>query len=197
MARVLLSNTDDWQLKFEEQDVRGRAVLDASGDRVGSVDDMIVDTDARRVTHVRLDDGREFAARDLVITDDAVYLNKEEVPTDIADTVTVYDDYGHVVERETVVSMGGAAAGYDTHGAVFEEHYGTTYGGTGRDYTEYEPAYRYGYESAGHDTFRDRDYNEVETDLRSRYTEQHPDRDFNADREAIRYGYARARTRKS
>lgn len=186
MARVLLSNTDDWELKFDEQDVRGHKAYDASGDEVGRVDDMIVDTEARRVTAIRLDDGREFPAREIAIADGAVYLSKE-VPDDIA--VTVYDDYGQVIEREVV-----GAGDYDDHVSVFKEHYGTTYAGTGRDYAHYDPAYRYGFESAGLDSYRDRDYNEVETDLKGRYTERHPNRDFSEDREAIRYGYARART---
>jgi sporulation protein YlmC with PRC-barrel domain len=194
MARVLLSNTDDWKLKFEEQDVRGRTAYDASGDAVGTVDDMIVDTDARRVTAIRLDDGREFPAHDITIADGAVYLSRD-LPEGVAETVTVYDDYGHVVEREAVGAAGAAgAAGYDAYASDFQSHHGSTYAESGRDYTAYEPAYRYGYESAGHDPFRDRDYGEVESDLRSRYTERHPDRDYDADREAIRYGYTRART---
>lgn len=188
MARVPLSDTDDWKLKFDEQDIRGHDVYDAGGTRVGEVDEMIVDTEARRVTMVRLDDGRELSARDITITDGAVYLSKE-VPTDVADTVTVYDDFGHVVERERV-----GTDGSDAYDEDFKNHHATTFGTTGRAYTEYEPAYRYGYESAGMSTFGNRSYDDAETDLRGSYGERHPDRDFDADREAIRYGYGRARS---
>lgn len=39
------------------------------------------------------------------------------------------------------------------------------YYSTGREYTEYEPAYRYGWESASRPEYRERRFEEVETDL--------------------------------
>ena len=74
MARFRLQDTDDWQLVHDEQDVRGWQVLDVTGAALGTVEDMIVDDREERVDALVLSDGREVAARDVHLGDDAVYL---------------------------------------------------------------------------------------------------------------------------
>ncbi len=183
MSRIALSNTGSWDLKFDEQDVRGFDALDANGNKVGEVDNMIVNTDEMRVDTIVLDDGTEVAAADISIGDGVVYLTNV-VPENVAESVTVYDDYGHVVEREDV-----ADPDFDASTDDFRSYHTQAFDG---DYDSYEPAYRYGYEAAHEDTYRDRPYSDVESDLERDFATRHPDHDFNEVRPAVRYGYGYA-----
>lgn len=74
MAFITLTDSDDWDLKFPSQDVRGYTALDAKGDRLGTVHSMIVDTDAERVSSVTLEDGRRYPADDMSIGEGEVFL---------------------------------------------------------------------------------------------------------------------------
>lgn len=186
MARIPLSNTGDWELKFDEQDVRGYDALDADGNRIGTVDEMIVNTDERRVDAIVLEDGTEYPARDISIGDGVVFLTGT-VPDDMAESVTVYDDYGHVVQRERV------EGDYEAHADAFRRHYDETFAASGESYDTYEPAYRYGYESAHADDFRDRDYETAAPDLERGYTRRFPNSPYGTVRDAVRYGYMRTR----
>ena len=193
MSRVALSQTGSWKLKDAHQDVRGCRAVDSAGTTVGLVDAMIVDTDAERVDTIVLEDGREFAARDITISEDGntVVLNTVGAATATADaeppeSVTTFDDYGHVVARAAVDDFDEEHLA--DHADAFRTHHGTAYAST--SYDEYEPAYRYGFESAYGADYRDRVFADVEDDLRSGYSA----RDYDADRDAIRYGYSRAQT---
>ena len=62
MTRRPLSELNDWELVDDDQDVRGRALLDEAGRPLGTVREMIVDTDEERVDAIVLDDGRELPA---------------------------------------------------------------------------------------------------------------------------------------
>jgi sporulation protein YlmC with PRC-barrel domain len=190
MSRISLSDAGHWHLKFpDDQDIRGYAALDENGNRVGVVDTMIVNTDEQRVDAIVLEDGQEFAARNIAIGDDVVYLaGVADTHDDDADgTVTVYDDYGHVERRETVDD-----ADYDAHADAFRTHYTSTYGDAGGAYDDYEPAYRYGYEKAHEDDYRNTSYHDAEQAIRDDFGVKHPDRDYDRDRDAVRYGYTRA-----
>lgn len=189
MSRIALSDSGEWHLKFpDDQDVRGYDALDENGNRVGRVDTMIVNTDEKRVDAIVLEDGQEFPARSISIGDGVVYLAGVTGAADVDEgSVTVYDDYGHVVRREEVED-----ADYDAHSDAFRTHYESTYGTTGGAYDDYEPAYRYGYESAYSDDYRNRAYLDAEDDLRTGYSSQYSDRDYDSDRDAVRYGYTRA-----
>ncbi len=186
MSRIALTNTGDWELKFDEQDVRGYEALDADGNHVGEVDAMIVNTDERRVDAIRLKDGTEYPATDISIGDGVVYLTSV-VPDEVNETVTVYDDYGHVVEREQVERLGS-----DVYADDFRAHYAETYANSGDDFSTYEPAYQYGHETAHADSFRNRTYTEAESELESDYARRYPDSSYNEIRDAVRYGYTRA-----
>ena len=188
MSRIALSNAGSWNLKFpHEQDIRGHDALDANGNKVGVVDTMIVNTDERRVDAILLDDGTEYPARDLSIGDGVVYLTSLAGDNDLEASVTVYDDMGHVVEREVV-----GEPDYDSHRDAFRTHHAGTYGAAGRTFDADEDAYRYGYDTAHTETYRDSVFTDVEDDLRTQYTTAYAGRDYDADRDAIRYGYGTA-----
>ena len=194
MSRIALSDTGSWQLKFEDtQDIRGFRALDENNQPVGIVDEMIVDTDAERVTSVILEDGREFSTEMLSIGDGVVYLTGYDVTggADADESVTTFDEYGHVVARESSVDFDDSA--YAAHADAFRTHHKTTYGTTGRAYDDYDPAYRYGFESAYGDTYRDRPYADVEGDLRTGYGERYDDSAWDDVKDAVQYGYRRAK----
>jgi hypothetical protein len=188
MSRIALSDSGHWHLKFpDDQDVRGYRALDKDGNPVGVVDTMIVNTDEKRVDAIVLEDGQEFPARNISIGDGVVYLTGTVAGDDADGSVTVYDDYGHVVRREEV-----GDPDYDAHADAFQTHYTSTYGSGDGSYEDYEPAYRYGYESAYSDDYRNRAYLDAEDDLRTGYSSRYSDRDYDTDRDAVRYGYTRA-----
>lgn len=187
MTRVPLSNTGSWELSFDDQDVRGYEAVDADGNHVGEVDQMIINTEKKRVDAIVLEDGTEYPARDISIGDGVVYLTAA-VPDDVKESVTVYDDYGHVVERDDV-----DADPYDDYISDFRTHYKTAYAATGNDFNTYDPAYRFGYETAYDESYRNRPYTEAESDLERNYAKQYPNSRYDDVRDAVRYGYASAR----
>ena len=195
MSRIALSDSGDWKLQFpDDQDIRGFRALDKDGTPVGVVDTMIVNTDEERVDAVLLEDGTEYPARDLSIGDGVVYLTAVDAgavdagavdaSADVDGEVRVYGDNGRVLRSEPI------GGDYDAHADAFRTHHGSAYG-TGT-YEDYEPAYRYGFESAHEDEYRNAAFVDDEDRLKATYGSRHADRDYDADRAAIRYGYTRA-----
>jgi len=187
MARVPLSNTGSWKLSFDDQDVRGYEALDAEGNHVGEVDRMIVNTDEKRIDAIVLEDGTEHPARDVSIGGGVVYLTAT-VPEHAEQVVAADDNYGRVVERERV-----KPSSYSEYADDFRTHYGETYAATGNEYDYYKQAYRYGYESAHEDVYRDRPYAAAEQDLKRSYASRYPKGNYAEVRDAVRFGYASAR----
>lgn len=190
MSRISLSDTGDWKLEFpEDQDVRGYRALDEDGNALGVVDNMIINTDEERVDTIVLEDGTEYPAADISIGDGVVYVTGVHGATtgDVNEEVRVYGDSGQVVRRAQV-----ADHDFDAHADAFRTHYESSYGSAGGAYDDYEPAYRYGFDQAHEDSNRNRGYVDAEGDLRTGYGTAYADRDFDADRDAVRYGYTRA-----
>lgn len=73
MARARLSESD-YELVNKDQDIRGWKVVDSSGAELGTVIEMIIDTDAERVDQLVLGSGREVAVRDVRLGDHEVLL---------------------------------------------------------------------------------------------------------------------------
>lgn len=117
MAHLRLSNTDDWKLKFDEQDIRGFQALNEAGEPTGrTVEDLILDTDAERVSTIVLDDGTEFPADDVSIGDGVVYLTGDyPVNTEGVRRSSDYEDFGRLERRSMDTGMtGDMAAGIPT-----------------------------------------------------------------------------------
>ncbi len=62
MTRAPLSQLDDWQLVHDDQDIRGWPVQDAAGHRLGTVQELLVNTDTAYVDAIVLDTGAEYPA---------------------------------------------------------------------------------------------------------------------------------------
>ena len=65
MSRKPLSQLDDWELLNEDQNLRGRTLLDPTGDPIGMIADMVVDTDTEQVDAIVLADGTEHLVRNI------------------------------------------------------------------------------------------------------------------------------------
>lgn len=96
MAHIRLRDTDEYELRHEEQDVRGWVVRDATGKSIGRVEDMIVDTDEERVASLVLNDGTSIPASDIFIGENAVYLEEVVDAAEIRPVAEVYDEFGTV-----------------------------------------------------------------------------------------------------
>ena len=195
MSRISLSDAGDWQLVNDGQDIRGYQVVDSTGQPVGIIASMVVDTDAELVSTLVLDDGTEIPTSAVTIGENVVYLGTALDGAEVRDGVTVFDDGGRVVRREHVANVNESFdTDFEGFGDDFRAHHTATYGPADRAYTDDLGAYRYGYTAAHEDPYRNRAYMDAETDLRTGYT---ANRDFDADREAVRYGYDRAQRRRS
>lgn len=94
MAHVRLRDTDDYKLENKDQDVRGWPVRDTAGKRIGSVADLLVNTDAKLVETLILEDGREIPVEDVYIGDQAVYLESMVAGTEVRPLCEVFSGYG-------------------------------------------------------------------------------------------------------
>lgn len=84
MPHVLFSDTHDWDLDDDDQDLRGREVRDANNNPIGVVADMAVDTVQQVVSALILEDGTQFRAADVTLSDDVVYVNSYGAPPGVA-----------------------------------------------------------------------------------------------------------------
>lgn len=70
MAVTPLSDLQDWKLASDDQDLRGRRLIDESGRILGIIDQMMVNTEAERVDSVRSDTGELYPVGALEIRND-------------------------------------------------------------------------------------------------------------------------------
>ncbi len=208
MANLLLSQTDDWQLVHDDQDIRGRDLLDAQGLVLGQISDMVLDTESERVEEVVLADGTRYPAADLDIEDEAVYLRGAALQTARAP----YPAEGlqrarpisgaDVITPATTATISGADAGdyvrqdvtvYDDDDREYETHYGSSYAATGNPFSFYRPAYRFGSEMSMDGGYLGTSFDDVETSLRERWMNAFPGQRYDDYRGAIRYGFERRR----
>ncbi|MGI9073730.1 MAG: YsnF/AvaK domain-containing protein [Bryobacteraceae bacterium] len=79
----------------------------------------------------------------------------------------------------------------------FRSHFTNYYGTTGDTYENYAPAYRYGYDSASDPRYQGRDFNEVESDLRTDYARRYPTSTWEKIKDSVRYGWDKVTGRSS
>ena len=219
MAHVLLSDTDDWQLVHDEQDLRGRDLLDAGGLRIGQIADMVINTETEHIDEVVLTDGARYPAADLDIEDEAVYLRgaatvagrtafpyegvRRTDPISGADTVyterTISGTSPEVPPATPATISGADARDYVRSSpldsdAEYESHYGTEYAATGNPFSFYRPAYRFGTEMSLDQGYLGTSFDDVETSLRERWMTAFPGQRYDDYRGAIRYGFERRRS---
>jgi hypothetical protein len=75
MAVTPLSDLQDWELVDGRQDLRGRRLRDSTGKVLGTIDQMMVNTDAERIDSIRSDTGEVYPVGALEIRDDVVVFH--------------------------------------------------------------------------------------------------------------------------
>lgn len=73
MTRTPLSQLDDWQLENSGQDLRGRTLMTEDGRELGTIEEMIVNTDTEYVEEIVLDDGTPVPTSDIRLDHGNVY----------------------------------------------------------------------------------------------------------------------------
>lgn len=85
MTRAPLSQLNDWELVNSDQDLRGQTLYDQNDTAVGTVREMIVNTDTEYIESVVLDTGEEIPSSRFRITDRGAQLVRAgatEAPTE-------------------------------------------------------------------------------------------------------------------
>jgi len=80
---------------------------------------------------------------------------------------------------------------YDTD---FRSDYDSKWTNSGYTYDQYSPVYRYGYNLANDDTYRGRDWNDIEMDARRRWEDRNPGT-WDQFKDSVRYAWDRARSK--
>ncbi|HVF86041.1 MAG TPA: YsnF/AvaK domain-containing protein, partial [Pyrinomonadaceae bacterium] len=113
MALVLLSRQDDYDLTNSDQDCRGWTVRDAaSGNTLGKVADMMIDTETEHVDSIVLDTGAKIRAADIALRDSTVLVNSGGAASaTAAGTRAGADTMQEKLMPETAVRDAGTATG--------------------------------------------------------------------------------------
>jgi sporulation protein YlmC with PRC-barrel domain len=81
MAIDLLSRLGNWKVSGRSRDVRGLKVVDDTGVVLGTVRDLIVNTESGRVERLVLDTRAEYPLQDVVLTTENLQLRRDEFMT--------------------------------------------------------------------------------------------------------------------
>jgi uncharacterized protein (TIGR02271 family) len=73
----------------------------------------------------------------------------------------------------------------------FRSHWQSNFGSSGGRYEDYAPAYSYGSTLAGSDSYRNRNWDEMEPQVRSDWESSHPGSTWDKVKDAVRYGAQR------
>jgi sporulation protein YlmC with PRC-barrel domain len=84
MAVELLSRVANWQVCEQTEDVRGWKVVDAAGESLGVVRDLMINTETGEVDRVVLDNRAEYPVRDLTMTGGDTLRLRSDFITDTA-----------------------------------------------------------------------------------------------------------------
>ncbi len=104
MAHQLFSETDDWELENDDQDIRGYSVVDEQGLTLGTVRDMYVDTDTETIDRLVLDNGQEIDVANASVEDGMIRvggmggIGYDTTTTDYATTTDTAGTSRHVTE---------------------------------------------------------------------------------------------------
>lgn len=91
------------------------------------------------------------------------------------------------ISRDTTAAGYTSTTEFSTYDHQFRNHFDTSMAGSGYTYDQYQPAYRYGYDLARDDRYREYNWDRLEPEARQRWDERNPgtwDRFKNAVRHA-------------
>jgi uncharacterized protein (TIGR02271 family) len=98
--------------------------------------------------------------------------------------------------RRTEVDVDQQHSGFNTadwqqYDTGFRNHFQSSFANRGYTYDQYEPAYRYGYTLANDARYQGRDWNAIEADARTHWSQNYHDSPWEDFKDAIRYGWQR------
>lgn len=85
---------------------------------------------------------------------------------------------------------------YADYANAFQTDFNTRYQGRNLQYTSYEPAYRYGFDLASSDSYRNSDWTAVETSARTDWEKKYPGQRWDEVKDSIRYAWDNIRNRR-
>jgi uncharacterized protein (TIGR02271 family) len=109
MAHQLFSETDDWELENDDQDIRGYSVVDEQGQTLGTVRDMYVDTDTETIDRLVLDNGSEVDVASASVEDGVIRVGGLGGTTGYDTTTTDYATSTDTVATGTTARSGNDA----------------------------------------------------------------------------------------
>jgi uncharacterized protein (TIGR02271 family) len=71
----------------------------------------------------------------------------------------------------------------------FQRHYNQAFANRGHQFNYYEPGYRYGYDLAATDRYRNRSWDEIAPEIRMDWERQHPQSAWDDFKDAVRHGW--------
>ena len=178
----------------DDQDVRGRTVVDQNGQAFGTVDSMLLNTEL--ITTLVLEDGTEVPVKDVTLAGDVVRYDRSGLAVapdrtgSAREGALVLDDGASRHEPHAVGSGSTGVAGT----ADDEAHFASTYGQSGRTSAQMQPAYDCG--RTARSTYGDRDFASAEATMRQEYEGRYGsdgDNAWDTVKDAIRHGYDRAK----
>ena len=98
-----LDTLDNYELEHSSQDIRGRPLVSANGEKYGIIKDLLVDRDANRVAAVKLDNGKVCAVEPLEIHENAVVYGAEAERFADAGGADVDQERIPVIEEQLVI----------------------------------------------------------------------------------------------
>jgi uncharacterized protein (TIGR02271 family) len=105
MTHQLFSESDDWELENDGQDVRGWSVVDAQGSTLGTVTDMLVDTDTETIDRLVLDSGSEIDISSVAVGDGTITVADAAMgATGTMDRDTSWDTGTATTDMDTTTS---------------------------------------------------------------------------------------------
>lgn len=108
----------------------------------------------------------------------------------IGKQVSSRDEHIHDTLRHTEVEvekLGGSSDDDD----YYRSHWNSNFAGSGKSYEDISPAYQYGSAMRRSELYRDRPWEDVETDLRSDWTQRNPGSTWESIKAAVRHGWDR------
>lgn len=131
------------------------------------------------------------SAEEAVVRKDARVVEEVVVGKEVRNRTEQIND---TVRRTDVdveqLGASGASGRFDDD-KDFRTHWQTNYGSSGGRYEDYAPAYSFGSSMAGNERYRNRQWEEVEPQLRSDWESSHPESTWDKVKDAVRYGSQR------
>jgi stress response protein YsnF len=156
----------------------------------------------RPVTQADLKPGRDQVievqeyAEEPVVAKEARVIEEVRIQKDATERdETIRDTVRRTEVRVEGINAENAAGGSPAAQSDFDDDYRrdfqTNYASSGGSYDDYAPAYRYGYQMANDPRYQGRNFDDIESDLRSDYARRYPNSGWDRFKNSIRYGWDR------